>query len=98
MTNILYCECSAPVMDVEHDEGCRRCGRPVDFSPRMSGMTFKRIAAGDYQTPDGRYLLWQVPGVWPPAWNVEDTSTNELLVDGAASKRDAVALLARVLS
>jgi len=29
----LYCECEAPVMDVEHDAGCRRCGRPVDFAP-----------------------------------------------------------------
>ena len=32
---ILYCECEAPVIDVEHDAGCRRCGRPVDFSPRV---------------------------------------------------------------
>jgi len=28
----LYCECDAPVMDVEHDAGCRRCGRPVNFN------------------------------------------------------------------
>jgi len=27
-----YCECDAPVMDVEHDAGCRRCGRPVNFN------------------------------------------------------------------
>lgn len=30
----LYCECSAPLIDVDHDAGCRRCGRPVDFTPR----------------------------------------------------------------
>lgn len=29
----IYCACETPVMDVEHDAGCRRCGRPVDFSP-----------------------------------------------------------------
>lgn len=30
----LYCQCETPVMDVEHDAGCRRCGRPVDFTPK----------------------------------------------------------------
>ena len=34
MIATLYCECASPIMDVEHDAGCRRCGRPVDFSPR----------------------------------------------------------------
>lgn len=34
-TATLYCECETPVMDVAHDAGCRRCGRPVDFSPRV---------------------------------------------------------------
>jgi len=29
-----YCQCESPIMDVEHDAGCRRCGLPVDFSPR----------------------------------------------------------------
>lgn len=33
MTDTLYCECETPAMDVEHDSGCRRCGRPVNFSP-----------------------------------------------------------------
>lgn len=28
-----YCECETPIMDAEHDAGCRRCGRPVDFTP-----------------------------------------------------------------
>jgi len=56
-------------------------------------MEWKRIAAGHYESPDGRYLLWQIPDVYPPAWNVEDTETGELLVDGAATKRDAVALV-----
>jgi len=34
-----YCTCDSPVMDVEHDAGCRRCGRPVDFSPRFMTVT-----------------------------------------------------------
>lgn len=29
----VYCKCDDPVMDVEHDAGCRRCGNPVDFGP-----------------------------------------------------------------
>ena len=28
-----YCECNVPYIDVEHDEGCRRCGFPVNFQP-----------------------------------------------------------------
>jgi len=55
-------------------------------------MKFKRIAAGDYETADGTIRLWQVPDVYPPAWNVENVQTGELLVNGAATKRDAVAL------
>lgn len=31
----VYCTCGEPVIDVEHDAGCRRCGRPVDFSPLL---------------------------------------------------------------
>lgn len=30
-----YCKCETPVMDVEADAGCRRCGLPVDFSPKV---------------------------------------------------------------
>lgn len=30
---IVYCSCETPIMDVEHDAGCRRCGNPVDFGP-----------------------------------------------------------------
>jgi hypothetical protein len=26
-----YCACDEPLIDVEHDAGCRRCGLPVDF-------------------------------------------------------------------
>jgi hypothetical protein len=29
-----FCSCEAPVFDAEHDAGCRRCGLPVDFTPR----------------------------------------------------------------
>ena len=55
-------------------------------------MEFKRIAAGDYETPDGRFRMWRVPDVYPPAWNVEDTATCEPVVDGAATMRDAIAI------
>lgn len=32
-----YCECETPVVDVDHDAGCRRCGLPVNFSPPCPG-------------------------------------------------------------
>jgi len=35
----IYCECETPVMDVEHDEGCRRCARPVAFTPEPERWT-----------------------------------------------------------
>lgn len=62
----------------------------------------QRVASGDYETADGRFRVWQLPGVYPPAWNVEDTTfdpntatarADALVVDGAATKRDAVGLL-----
>jgi hypothetical protein len=31
-----YCDCETPVMDIDHDAGCRRCGLPVDFTPNDS--------------------------------------------------------------
>jgi len=54
--------------------------------------TFKRIAAGHYETEDGRYMMWQIPDVNPPAWNVEDVTTCDQIVDGAATMRDAKAI------
>jgi 2'-5' RNA ligase len=53
---------------------------------------FNRINLGEYETPDGRYLLYRLQGVNPPAWNVEDTETFEIIVDGARTVRDAVGL------
>jgi hypothetical protein len=29
----IYCQCQDPLIDYEHDAGCRRCGQPVDFTP-----------------------------------------------------------------
>lgn len=40
-----YCGCDAPVMDPAHDAGCRRCGLPVDFSPRCQWFSACRNAA-----------------------------------------------------
>lgn len=71
-------------------------------------LVFNRLAPGVYDTPDGRMTLYRIEGCTPPAWNVEWTveyqnwlgehvpgdysivTTN--IVDGAATKRDAVAL------
>lgn len=66
---------------------------------------WQRVAPGDYETVDGRYRIYQVPGLRPAAWNVEAVWTDaeraacvdlhvvavasELVVDGAASLRDA---------
>ena len=43
-TMTLYCECQTPIMDVEHDAGCRRCSRPVDFSPIAPNLSPDAIA------------------------------------------------------
>lgn len=58
-----------------------------------------RVASGDYEARrEGRLLrLYRLPDVNPPAWNVEDVTdpyNEHILVDGAASKRDAAALVA----
>jgi hypothetical protein len=57
---------------------------------------FDRVAAGDYETADGRFRMWRIPDVNPPAWNVieidDATSTDTMIVDGAATMRDAVAM------
>jgi hypothetical protein len=68
---------------------------------------FRQIGPGVYDSLDGRVTMYRVPGVDPPAWNVEwqtqytwmlsdveITSSDTLLVDGAATKRDALALFA----
>lgn len=49
-----------------------------------------RVAPGDYDADDGA-RMWQVPDVNPPAWNVE-AADGSLVVNGAASMRDAKAL------
>ena len=65
--------------------------RTTSTTPR-----FRRIAEGDYETADGRFRLYRLRGVNPPAWNVEDVSGDDevMIVDGAATKRDAVAMFA----
>lgn len=40
-----YCECEAPVIDVDRDAGCRRCGLPVDFTPAWHNEPW-RVAGG----------------------------------------------------
>jgi hypothetical protein len=39
-----YCTCEQPVMEVEHDTGCRRCGLPVDFTPRGARLVWSKRA------------------------------------------------------
>lgn len=70
---------------------------------------FKMFAPGDYVTEDGRLTLYRLEGVSPPAWNVEwsgdyqylvgdtqplDSPIHSVIVDGAATKKDALALFA----
>jgi hypothetical protein len=50
---------------------------------------WKRSCPGDYFSEDGKYYLWQIPGVYPPAWNVEEIATGELIVNGARTYADA---------
>ena len=34
---LTYCTCESPYgFDPEHDAGCRRCGRPIDFTPPVT--------------------------------------------------------------
>lgn len=62
----------------------------------MAAPRFHRVAAGDYETRDGRFMLHRLLDVNPPAWNIEETREDAyaLIVDGAATKRDALALFA----
>ncbi len=54
---------------------------------------FYRVAAGDYETADGRFRLYRLCNVWPPAWNVE-AADGMIVVDGAATKGAALIALA----
>jgi hypothetical protein len=81
----------------------------------MTVPRFKRIAAGDYETADGKYRLVQLDGGRTRAWNVEHGSDwigrqidadpenvtamdfDTLIVDGAATKRDALILFAEAI-
>ncbi len=73
----------------------------------MTAPAFKRIAAGVYDSDDGRFNLYRIEGVNPPAWNVDIDASyaydhaydwtlehGQGIVDGAATKRDALALFA----
>lgn len=33
-SGVRYCECDSPVWDPMYDVGCRRCGLPVDLTPK----------------------------------------------------------------
>lgn len=54
--------------------------------------TFHRIASGDYETRDGRFRCYREPDISPPAWTVEDIEREQTVIDGAATKRDAIAI------
>lgn len=72
----------------------------------MKAPRFRRLAEGDYETADGRFRLYRLRDVRPPAWNIEELTFDAILdselgagydglvVDGAATKRDALALFA----
>jgi hypothetical protein len=42
-----YCECEFPVIDVEHDAACRRCGLPVDFTPAEPNVGSLAVRPGE---------------------------------------------------
>lgn len=44
-----YCECETPLIDIEHDAGCRRCGLPVYFAVDVLGgpSVVERVAMSD---------------------------------------------------
>jgi hypothetical protein len=64
--------------------------RDEDIFPTTAArVEFKRVASGDYETEDGRFRLYRLVGVNPPAWNIED-DLYAIHVDGAATKRDAL--------
>lgn len=45
----------------------------LDVGAVPPALVWKRVASGLYESEDGRVVLQQVPGVYPPAWNVEWT-------------------------
>lgn len=60
-------------------------------------LNFHRIASGDYSADlgDGRRVdIYRIPDLNPAAWNAHlvDGDSDDLIVDGAASYRDARAL------
>jgi hypothetical protein len=74
---------------------------------------FKRVSPGVYDSEDGRFEMYRIEGVNPPAWNVEYSAdwveaqvaadpehvtwgSFDMVVDGAASMRDAVAIFAEM--
>lgn len=54
-----YCQCETPVMDIDHDAGCRRCGLPVDFTPPRYFVLFTPVGWAVNDRELGReYLLF----------------------------------------
>ena len=57
---------------------------------------FHRDGVGQYRSDDG-VVIHRLPDVHPPAWNAyiaNDDGTDTLIVDGAATYRDAKAFVA----
>lgn len=55
-------------------------------------IAFTRVASGDYESARGTFRCWRIPDVSPPAWNIERVADCRLIVDGAATKTDALEL------
>lgn len=64
------------------------------YVPPVEVPRFYFVAAGDYETVDGQILLYQHVGVHPAAWTIESKDGSYVYVNGAGSKRDALALFA----
>jgi hypothetical protein len=50
---VIECECAVPVLDVDVDAACRRCGRPVNYAPPVPHH-------GELRESDYGFAVWTV--------------------------------------
>lgn len=85
--------------EFDPDQPRDRFGRWIDILTATElAPALTRVAGGDYEAAGGRVVVQKLPGVNPPAWNAElrdpdPDVPDELVVDGAASLKDAKGLL-----
>ena len=81
-----YCTCETPIMDIDHDAGCRRCGLPVDFTPRQPSGVRISITLADGTTYSRTYP--KLPRYWKSrAMDLAPYGTD---MQGATFKRERI--------